>query len=581
MLEGRTMTMRSCTLFYSFANYGLNKKGRRNGKASLIHSLRLMEQLELKQKYLNKSHELMRTKNEIKIEWDSSLSHANLIDTEDGIVRLDAFTQAQRQQLLLDVVEPPELNTKNADKWGKLKSSAKYKLNQWIKKDGFCDEGIEFINEILASENVVNVHHSKYRFNLFDMKRKSQKIEQLTNYINAHNALIDKPKTLNFTNFQEILFKIPIVNGIGADIVSGKEMMQTMKGFIVHFYPDYPIKLMLLHDDERLAHENTGAHVHAFISGKNALTGKYDLRIAQIKKVNEFLFKRDGMSANLFSETGRLNYEQAGDVAHHMQEMFYEFVNEHLFHPKNINAAFHPESVRKSEKRKQMRREAKLAKRDRPYNFLTRLIEHISGLEKELDVLGWNISDSQQLFDELTRQLAIVSESCDTFTEREKLLEQQCQIKAKKYQDIYLELLDKQKTLSKKMLFEYELDERLSKKAKTETTLNTSISLKNRTNVELDTAITEKQSILNKLSVMTVEALQPLQHMLEIMNKRLVLGGRAGAKEFMQSIMKAFTEDLPQELRKVLIKVTSNAGDIELKDALTRKDSQINDSLDT
>ncbi|MGK0411486.1 MAG: hypothetical protein ACJASB_003689 [Shewanella psychromarinicola] len=287
------------------------------------------------------------------------------------------------------------------------------------------------------------------------------------------------------------------------------------------------------------------------------------------------------MSANLFSETGRLNYEQAGDVAKHMQEMFYEFVNEHLFHPKNINAAFHPESVRKSEKRKQMRREAKLAKRDRPFNFLTRLIEHISGLEKELDVLGWNISDSQQLFDELTRQLAIVSESCDTFTEREKLLEQQCQIKAKKYQDIYLALLDKQKTLSKKMLFEYELDERLNEKAKTETTLDISIGIKNRTNVALDTAITEKQSMLDKLSVMTAEALQPINQMLERMHKRLILNGRAGAKELMQSIMKAFTEDLPQELRNRLISVTRNTGDIELKDALTRKDSQINDSLDT
>lgn len=127
----------------------------------------------------------------------------------------------------------------------------------------------------------------------------------------------------------------------------------------------------------------------------------------------------------------------------------------------------------------------------------------------------------------------------------------------------------------------YATTERLNKKAKTETALDTTIGIKKRTNAELDTAISEKQSILNKLSVMTVETLQPLQHMLEIMNKRLILGGRAGAKEFMQSIMKAFTEDLPQELRKVLIKVTSNTGDIELKDELTRKDCQINDSLDT
>ncbi len=580
MLEGRAMTMRNCTLFYSFANYGLNKKGRRTGKATLIHSLRLKEQLELKQKYLNKSHELMRTKNEIDVEWDSSLSHANLIDTSDGIVPLDTFTQAQRQQLLLDVVEPPLLSTANTSDFGKIKSRAKYKLSDWIKKGSFCDAGIVFINEILASENVVNVHHSKYRFNLFDMKRKSQKTEQLVNYINAHNALIDKPKTLNFTNFQEILFKIPIVNGIGTDIVSGKEMMQTMKEFIVHFYPDYPIKLMLLHDDERLAHENTGAHVHAFISGQNALTGEYDLRIAQIKKVNEFLFKRDGMSATLFSETGRLNYEQAGDVAHHMQEMFYEFVNEHLFHPKDINAAFHTESIRKSEKRKQMRREAKLAKRDRAFNYHARLLENVNSLEIQLKSFDDKISERKQVLDDVESKIINVSESYDALTIKHDALEQQCIQQEERLSDIEIVVQQKQRRLSKKMLLEQEVDERLNVKVEKEKKLDTSILLKQQKHTELDSAIAEKQSILERLSVMTTKALYPVHKMLEHMNNRLILKGRAGAAEFMQHIIKAFSADLPAELRKTLIKITSNTGDTELENALTRKDSQINDSLD-
>ncbi|MGI2024512.1 hypothetical protein [Shewanella glacialipiscicola] len=567
------MTMRNCTLFYSFANYGLNKKGRRTGKATLIHSLRLKEQLELKQKYLNKSHELMRTKNEINVEWDSSLSHANLLDTPCGMVPLDTFTQAQRQQLLLDVVEPPLLSTVNTSDFGKIKSRAKYKLSDWIKNDSFCDAGIAFIKEILASEDVVNVQHSIYQFNLFDMKRKSQRTEQLVSYINAHNTLIDKPKTLNFTNFQEVLFKIPIVNGIGTDIVSGKEMMQTMKEFIVHFYPDYPIKLMLLHDDERLAHENTGAHVHAFISGQNALTGKYDLRIAQIKKVNEFLFKRDGMSATLFSETGRLNYEQAGDVAKHMQEMFYEFVNEHLFHPKNINAAFHPESVRKSEKRKQMRKEAKLAKRDRPFNYHTRLLEDVDSLEIKAKKLDDKISQREKVVDDLESKAAYLSENCETLIIKRDALEQQCIKQEAAFQQ-------NQRRHSKKIRLEQEVDERLSTKRKEEKKLDESILLKQQKHTELDSAIAEKQSILDRLSVMATQALYPIQKMLEHMNNRLILKGRAGAAEFMQHIIKAFSADLPTELRKTLIKITNNTGDTELENALTRKDSQINDSFD-
>ncbi|MCL1107786.1 hypothetical protein [Shewanella algicola] len=400
------------------------------------------------------------------------------------------------------------------------------------------------------------------------------------NYINAHNALIDKPKTLNFTNFQEILFKIPIVNGIGTDIVSGKEMMQTMKEFIVHFYPDYPIKLMLLHDDERLAHENTGAHVHAFISGQNALTGEYDLRIAQIKKVNEFLFKRDGMSATLFSETGRLNYEQAGDVAHHMQEMFYEFVNEHLFHPKDINAAFHTESIRKSEKRKQMRREAKLAKRDRAFNYHARLLENVNSLEIQLKSFDDKISERKQVLDDVESKIINVSESYDALTIKHDTLEQQCIQQEERLSDIEIVVQQKQRRLSKKMLLEQEVDERLNVKVEKEKKLDTSILLKQQKHTELDSAIAEKQSILERLSVMTTKALYPVHKMLEHMNNRLILKGRAGAAEFMQHIIKAFSADLPAELRKTLIKITSNTGDTELENALTRKDSQINDSLD-
>jgi hypothetical protein len=412
------------------------------------------------------------------------------------------------------------------------------------------------------------------------MKRKSQKIEQLTNYINAHNALIDKPKTLNFTNLQEILFKIPIVNGIGADIVSGKEMMQTMKGFIVHFYPDYPIKLMLLHDDERLAHENTGAHVHAFISGQNALTGEYDLRIAQIKKVNEFLFKRDGMSANLFSETGRLNYEQAGDVARHMQEMFYEFVNVHLFHPKNINAAFHPESIRKSEKRQQMRREAKLAKRDRSFNYHTRLVEHVDSLEKQAKGLDDKISERKQSLDDVESKIVHLSENHDALTIKHDALEQQSIQQEERLFDIEIVVQQNQRRLSKNMRLEQEVDVRLNTKSEEERKLDTSILLKEQKHTELDSVIAEKQSILDRLSVMTTQALLPVHKMLEHMNNRLILKGRSGAAEFMQYVIKAFNADLPAEIRNTLIKITHSTGDTELENALKRKDSQINDSFD-
>ena len=546
--------MRLTTLFFAFVNYAFNDKGRRAGKATLFHSLRLTEEMALKQKYLTKSQELMRSKNEIEIEWDSSLSHTNLIDTPEGIVPLANFSQEQREQMMFEILQPQTMKSADARKFGQDKARSKNKLKEWIKAGHFCKKGIELVDEIFSSDSLINVHHAAYRLNLLDMKRKAQRVEQLVNYIKAHNALLDKPNSLNSVNFEELLFKIPINNQIGTDIVSNEEMMHAMKSFLQRYYPDYPIKLMVLHHDERLPGEITGGHVHAFISGKNASTHQYDLRLAHIRNVNAFLFDRKGVDAELLSEKGRLNREQAGDVAKHMQEMFYEFVNEHLFHPKGINADFHPESVRKSEKRMQMRKEAKLAKRDRTFNYHTRLVEHVDSLENKSKNLDGKISQREQTVDDLESKVAYLSENCETLIIKRDALKQEC--------------------------IQQEAVERLSTKIKEEKKIDASILLKQQKHTELDSAIAEKQSILERLSVMTTKALYPVHKMLEHMNNRLILKGRAGAAEFMQHIIKAFSADLPAELRKTLIKITSNTGDTELENALTRKDSQINDSLD-
>ncbi|WP_351089232.1 hypothetical protein [Shewanella sp. S1-49-MNA-CIBAN-0167] len=565
--------MRLTTLFFAFVNYAFNDKGRRAGKATLFHSLRLTEEMALKQKYLTKSQKLMRSKNEIEIEWNSSLSHTNLIDTPEGIVPLANFSQEQREQMMFEILQPQTMKSADARKFGQDKARSKNKLKEWIKAGHFCKKGIELVDEIFSSDSLINVHHAAYRLNLLNMKRKAQRVEQLVNYIKAHNALLDKPNSLNSVNFEELLFKIPINNQIGTDIVSNEEMMHAMKSFLQRYYPDHPIKLMVLHHDERLPGEITGGHVHAFISGKNASTHQYDLRLAHIRNVNAFLFDRKGVDAELLSEKGRLNREQAGDVAKHMQEMFYEFVNEHLFHPKGINADFHPESVRKSEKRMQMRKEAKLAKRDRSFNYHTRLLEDVDSLENKAKKLGDKISQLEKTVDDLENKAAYLSENCETLIIKRDALKQQC---------IQQEAMAQtnQRRLSKKMRLEQEVDERLSAKVKEEKKLDASIWLKQQKHTELDSAIAEKQSILDRLSVMTTQALYPIHKMLEHMNNRLILKGRAGATEFMQHIIKAFSADLPAELRKTLIKITNNTGDTELENGLTRKDSQINDSLD-
>ncbi|OBT09279.1 hypothetical protein A9267_09840 [Shewanella sp. UCD-FRSSP16_17] len=258
--------MKDIRVFFSCLNFSFNKKGRKTAKASLMHSLRLNNPSGNGIPYLGNLQKYFRTKDELHAEWDTSLSDSNLIDTPEGIVPLSTVSQAQREAILLDVMGKTTQHAGNYEQTSKAKSKSKAKLNKWASDVKTPRQVADLFTRCITSSAFIDANEVSAEYNQFELDRKNQKHKQLINYINLHNALIEKPKTLNSTNFQELLFKIPVKHGVNSDEMSHVEMMNAMKLYLKTFYLQYPIKLMVLHHGERLPEENTrGMFTYLFL----------------------------------------------------------------------------------------------------------------------------------------------------------------------------------------------------------------------------------------------------------------------------------------------------------------------------
>ena len=84
----------------------------------------------------------------------------------------------------------------------------------------------------------------------------------------------------------EAFFKFPHRHGA---VVEPKRMAECIRSFYEKYLPNYPIRLLVVHDDERSIDMETGAHPHIFLSTKNRKTGKRDLCSALRQAVNNYL----------------------------------------------------------------------------------------------------------------------------------------------------------------------------------------------------------------------------------------------------------------------------------------------------
>jgi hypothetical protein len=359
----------------------MNKNGRAMGNTSLAHSLRIKAP-KGNVLHLNELEKISHSDSHYLPEWNEELTQNNLIALPAGnIVALDSLSDEQKHSLKERLLGPEK--GRSDEKRRKVKSKAKNKLNKWVTGGVLLGEAAEFIVQVLSSKATIDISQALNTFESFDMTRKDQRVKQLFNYLETHNRLIPVPQTRNATRFQEVLFKIPAVNNISAEQISHLDMMGGLKQFISSHYPDYPIEMMILHDDERLTNENHVGHVHAYISGMNSVTGNYDLRVAQIKRINVYL-RENGQSDECLNESGRMTKKQSSKITYHMQRMFNDYINKHLFEPRNLHAEFKNQSLEDKEQRLRMNKEARLSKSSRDFQFATRAIEQAEEAEAAL-----------------------------------------------------------------------------------------------------------------------------------------------------------------------------------------------------
>ncbi|MDN2481672.1 hypothetical protein [Vibrio agarivorans] len=368
--------MKEIRLFHRRFNFSSKPADRIKCEHSLAHSLRISPPTAVK-------------KNTKKLEWNDELLEQNVIWVNGQQSSLNDWPEEKRLELLYEIAPYPKkqnqtkLQTQLRQYRKKVKTAVESELNKGNQA------AADFLLSILDTDRFVPYSRIEM-FAKLPMQRKKQRIKMLETYLNAHNQLCQKPPANN-TYIQEGIFKVPHQWGIGTDVISLSEYIAFTHQFLEVHFPDYEIKAIVGHDDERSAEVNTGAHTHYFLSGKNRVTGEFDLRKKQVAVINEYI-KRTEPNTSLLPPDGKLTRKLSQKFGRYFQKMLFDYANQHLFIDKGLVAKLAPLSERMSEKRKEMNREAALPKADRSHNYHTHQLELIQKkvvlAEKERAVLS-------------------------------------------------------------------------------------------------------------------------------------------------------------------------------------------------
>ncbi|NGZ17084.1 hypothetical protein G6Z94_06910 [Vibrio aestuarianus] len=389
--------MKTTHLYHSRVNFTSRKDDRRACEASLRHSLRITHQV-------TKGDIFVPLETKSSIQWLPELLAYNKIYINGKITRLDQWGHEEKWDLLYQVAPTPKLHMHK--KLQSQRSSYKHKIMKTIAsllKAG-NDDVAEFLNDILNTKG--RCSYSKIsRFKLLQMTYKAQRIKMLEKYLNAHNQLVSFPHA-NSLYVQEGIFKIPAQWNVSNKLITTEEYIHFTEFFLKHHFPEYPILFVVAHDDERSVDEDTGAHSHYFLSGRNSITDEFDLLKAQVSVVNKYIqLQHPETKIELaFNKKGKLSRLQNKLFGEYFQRLVFDFANKHLLHAKGLHAELAPESERRSEQRKQMNRESKLPKEERTYNFQNRLIE---AQQAKLAELEQQTQIQKQLLDETVMQQSI------------------------------------------------------------------------------------------------------------------------------------------------------------------------------
>ena len=366
-------------------------------------------------------------------EWNEDLSDSNLVWLNGETLQLNSLSDEHKKRLLFTTAPAPlirdhtKLQTRQRQYRKKIKTAitAEYKNGNGT--------AAKFLEEVLDS--LGHISYSKIDlFKTMEMSRKNQRIKMLETYLDAHNQMQSRPN-LNCTFIQEGIFKIPHQWKVGNDLIPLHEYVDFTVTFLTHHFPDYPIKMVIGHDDERHAQENTGAHTHYFLSAKNKITGESDLLRSQKIVVNQYI-EKVGLKDKALPVDADLSVEQRKFFGEMFQKMVFEYANQHLFKKKGLIAELAPETERRSKQRQKMNQEAKLPKSKREFNFHNLMIKK---KKEQLLELNYQVTNTESRLDEKNTQLNIMVGELLMLKEEQSETQQKNSILLKQVQELRAE----------------------------------------------------------------------------------------------------------------------------------------------
>jgi len=252
------------TMIYRHVNY----RKRATFKKSLMHSLRL------------KSNELKPN------EWIEQLADKNWVFTEGNPKGFKLNEQSEEvrsafvSKLISDEFAPKQVPASVKSNYKKYE----YKLNKKIRSVmSSGDEHLACQLTLIRDQKLEN--YREIIESIDGVKRRNQLLKMLDTYMNLSKQ-VEGSEDGRSAKIHEAFFKFPHRHGV---VVEPQRMAECIKSFYEKHLPDYPIRLLVVHDDERSIDMETGTHPHIFLSTKNSNTGMRDLCSSLKKVVGKYL----------------------------------------------------------------------------------------------------------------------------------------------------------------------------------------------------------------------------------------------------------------------------------------------------
>ena len=360
--------MKTIHIYHATYNYLATSSGVATLRSSVMHNLRLESKSSAPQ-------------------WHRELTHLNLIWQDRKVQPLEALSRKERKAIVDELVPKPAKRERK--RWLKARSAYKHKLKKAAAEERKYaqrydnpthNEAADILDMIWQFSTDSEIGMNWYRaLDALTLRRKRQRLNAVSKFIHAHNQLIDEKPTKNVTHLQEGVIKIPSEWQVTHHDITPQEWFDFTERFLTTYFPQYGIKLMVVHDDEREIDEQTGMHIHYYLGGQNGMFGHWDLIKSQIEAVNAYTREANEQAehpATLLRENCKLTREEMTVYGERYQSMFYDFFNKQLAHHKGLNARCKAKEETQTPEHQEMLRQAKLPKAQRDYQFATRHASH-------------------------------------------------------------------------------------------------------------------------------------------------------------------------------------------------------------